>query len=96
MHEIKKRPILFSAPMVRAILAGDKTVTRQALNATAIRNIGYGARLGECYDLPASGPIDENFLSYIVDFCPYGQPGQRLWVRETWGVISHDFDEHAT
>lgn len=84
MPEIKERPILFSAPMVRAILAGEKTVTRRALNATAVRDIGYGARLSECYDLPTSGPIDENSLSYIIDFCPYGQPGDRLWVRESF------------
>jgi len=84
MSSIKERPILFSAPMVRAILEGRKTVTRRALNQRAIRDIGYGAKLGECYDLPESGSIDANSLSYIVDFCPYGKPGGRLWVRETF------------
>jgi hypothetical protein len=30
------------------------------------------------------------------DLRPYGKLGNRLWVRETWGFISHDFDEHGT
>ncbi|MGN8104685.1 hypothetical protein [Pseudomonas sp. 22072] len=84
MPEIKERPILFSAPMVRAILEGRKTVTRRALNAQALKNIGYGVQLGECHELPSEGPLHPNSIGYYNDFCPFGQPGDRLWVRETW------------
>jgi hypothetical protein len=52
---MKERPILFSAPMVRAILDGTKTQTRRAVKA---RSVEWR--------------------------CPYGVPGDRLWVRETW------------
>ncbi|MBA1270858.1 MULTISPECIES: hypothetical protein [Pseudomonas] len=84
MPEIKERPILFSAPMVRAILEGRKTVTRRALNAQALKNIGYGVQLGECHELPSEGPLHPNSIGYYIDFCPFGQLGDRLWVRETW------------
>ena len=84
MSEIKERPILFSAPMVRAILEGRKTVTRRALNERALKNIGYGVQLGECHELPSDGPLHPNSIGYYNDFCPFGQPGDRLWVRETW------------
>ena len=84
MPEIKERPILFSAPMVRAILEGRKTVTRRALHARALKNIGYGVQLGECHELPSEGPLHPNSIDYYNDFCPYGQPGDRLWVRESW------------
>lgn len=94
-NQIKERPILFSAPTVRAILDGRKTVTRRALNAQALKNIGYGVQLGECHELPSEGPLHPNSIGYYTDFCPFGQPGDRLWVRETWGVISHDFDEQG-
>ena len=84
MSQVKERQILFSAPMVRAILEGRKTVTRRALNAQALKNIGYGVRLGECHELPAEGPLHPNSVDYYNDFCPFGHPGDRLWVRETW------------
>lgn len=81
---IKERPILFSAPMVRAILEGRKTVTRREVKKQA------------ALDCLAAG-FEPAFLALPgnADMCPYGQPGDRLWVRETWGVISHDFDEHG-
>lgn len=84
MSEIKERPILFSAPMVRAILEGRKTVTRREVKKRA------------ALDCLAAG-FEPAFLALPgnADLCPYGQPGERLWVRETWGVISHDFDEHG-
>lgn len=83
MTAIKERPILFSAPMVRAILEGRKTVTRRALNERALKNIGYGVQLGECHELPTEGPLHPNSIGYYNDFCPIGQLGDRLWVRET-------------
>jgi hypothetical protein len=62
---MKERPILFSGPMVRAILDGRKTQTRRAIRPPMPWRDGWGVGLGE-YN------------------CPYGQPGDRLWVRETW------------
>ncbi len=79
----RERPILFSGPMVRAILEGRKTVTRRPLNARSLKLIDYGAQAGECHYLPDSGPLHPNSVQYYADFCPYGQPGDRLWVRET-------------
>ena len=63
---MKERPILFSAPMVRAILAGTKTQTRRAVKLDATPEPKYSRDV---------------VLRYR---CPYGQPGDRLWVRETW------------
>lgn len=90
MNFIKERPILFSAPMVRAILEGRKTVTRRAVkpqppeghkwcgwivDSTCTKEIG-AASWGE-----SSGPLQRNS---VYARCPYGKPGARLWVRETW------------
>ena len=73
MSQIKERPILFSAPMVRAILVGRKTVTRRPVKFPFIdRAVGCELSGNEI------GPEE------IRDSCPYGVPGQRLWVRETW------------
>lgn len=73
MPEIKERPILFSAPMVRAILEGRKTVTRRKVKKRA------------ALDCLAAG-LEPAFLILPgnADLCPYGAPGDRLWVRETW------------
>ena len=73
MPEIKERPILFSAPMVRAILERRKTVTRRAEKFPFIdRAVGCELSGNEI------GPEE------IRNNCPYGVPGQRLWVRETF------------
>jgi hypothetical protein len=73
MTNIKERPILFSAPMVRAILEGRKTVTRRAVKFPLIDR-DFGCEL-------AGNEIDQSEAHRL---CPYGQPGQRLWVRESW------------
>ncbi|MFT3992426.1 MAG: hypothetical protein QM680_13560 [Luteolibacter sp.] len=73
---MKERPILFSAPMVLAILEGRKTQTRRIVKPqTAILTDemarGFGIRPPET----ANQPVIE---------CPHGKVGDRLWVKETW------------
>jgi len=87
---VRSRPILFSAPMVRALLVGSKTQTRRIVKFvqcaapcncdhprwhSAVPNdwhcgtCGAGVRIGaDCRGL----------------VCPYGGPGDTLWVREAW------------
>jgi hypothetical protein len=76
MTAVKERPILFSAPMVRAILEGRKTVTRREVKKPA------------ALDCLAAG-FEPDFLALPgnADLCPYGKAGDRLWVRETWARI---------
>jgi hypothetical protein len=66
------RPILFQGDMVRALLAGTKTQTRRALKLP--------------HGLWETGPGRE--LVPIPANCPYGAPGGRLWVRETWAPLT--------
>ena len=68
MSQVKERPILFSAPMVRTILENRKTVTRRALKMP--HGFWETSATGELMPIPAN--------------CPYGKPGEQLWVRETW------------
>ncbi len=72
---MKDRPILFSAPMVRAILAGTKTQTRRAVKSTGM------------YAIDASIHGEEKArreLAALATRCPYGQAGDQLWVREAF------------
>ena len=87
-----ERPILFSTAMVRAILAGRKKVTRRVMKvqppANAVVTVEryspiVSNRRGEDWYGPeifgAHWDDDEKGLR-----CPYGAPGDLLWVRETW------------
>ena len=78
---MRERPILFSAPMIQAILSGSKTQTRRLLKAKTLRDLELGHQLGECFALEDPRSID---CGYIQSFCPYGQIGDQLWVRESW------------
>lgn len=103
-----ERPILFTAPLVRAILAGDKTQTRRVINpqpptcegetlpfdpprwqTPAV--VGADGELG-----PA--PEDEFGISCVDGEwgrrCPYGAPGDRLWVREAFRLPAL-FDDYS-
>ena len=71
MSQVKERPILFSAPMVRAILEGRKTVTRRALKMP--HGFWETSAAGELVPIPAN--------------CPHGKPGDRLWVRESHAQV---------
>ena len=77
MTTIKERPILFSAPMVRAILEGRKTVTRRVCkhqpSANAHTTCASGNPMGAWWETGKD-----------IIRCPYGKPGDQLWVRETF------------
>lgn len=78
-----ERPILFSAPMVRAILSGAKTQTRRVVKPQPPdpRFKGMLALDDEGIDLW----LHDRTLAQAIR-CPYGQPGDRLWVRETHSI----------
>lgn len=77
---MRERPILFSAPMVQALLAGAKTQTRRVVKhplAIAAKQILSYKEQSEfdCILSDDTGGIIQ---------CPYGKPGDQLWVRETF------------
>lgn len=90
---MKERPILFSAPMVRAILDGRKTQTRRVVKpapADVVQLIGADDRPTGEYGL-ALDPEFTRVLQKTIR-CPYGVPGDRLWVRESGKLLSEAFD----
>ncbi|HHM8950284.1 hypothetical protein ACM7U6_03520 [Pseudomonas aeruginosa] len=77
---MKERPILFTGPMVRAILEGRKTVTRRVVKPQP-------DFLGSMVDPNTPfKTLDAGLHARII--CPYGEPGDRLWVRETWTDVN--------
>ncbi|HIE5857718.1 hypothetical protein N0766_13175 [Pseudomonas aeruginosa] len=75
---MKERPILFTGPMVRAILEGRKTVTRRVVKPQP-------DFLGSMVDPNTPfKTLDAGLHARIT--CPHGQPGDRLWVREAWAA----------
>ncbi len=87
--EMKERPILFSAKMVRAILDGRKTQTRRAVKPQPWRSLGvlmWGAKHRGMWFGINGADIPPGLLAR----CPYGVPGDRLWVRETWQAFFVD------
>ena len=89
---MKERPILFSGPMVRAIREGRKTQTRRLVKPQPDKIHdgepywyvgGYRAwKLRDCDDILRKGGNDLK--------CPYGKPGDRLWVKETFTLTQHN------
>lgn len=71
---MNERPILFSGPMVRAILDGRKTQTRRIAKLNAAGRVARGGKNWHCDDPNATLASS------------YGQPGDRLWVRETFSA----------
>ncbi len=83
---MRERPILFSGPMVLALGAGTKTQTRRVLKPTPPP---AAVSFGEYYHpdpRPHFWAFDGDALMDFAVPCPYGQPGDRLWVREAWST----------
>ncbi len=85
---IKERPILFSGAMVRALLEGSKTQTRRV-----VKGVESNLEFWRIFEREQKQwfAFRSKETSHEVK-CPYGQPGERLWVRETWQVTHADFD----
>ena len=104
---VKERPILFSAPLVRALLAGTKTVTRRLVRPqpqghywqslppearyrhhVGVMEDGAGLVCASVHHITVNGreSMDEDPPAR----CPFGVPGDRLWVREAWHTDEND------
>ncbi len=90
-----EKPILFSAPMVNAILDGRKSMTRRIVKPQPEKIIlmdgkrcQYIKRAGDAFAadiVPAGMPTYVELTTTMIG-CPYGKPGDTLWVRETFAV----------
>jgi len=84
---MKESPIIFSTEMVRAILEGHKTMTRRVIK---LQPSFYGRDVhwkGKLFAHEAG-----NWHKAISQFCPYGQVGSRLWVREAHKLTKIQLD----
>ncbi|MGI6691178.1 MAG: hypothetical protein ACOX63_10145 [Christensenellales bacterium] len=90
MSKAKMKPIIFSTPMVRAIMEGRKTMTRRVMKPQPIMDDGGMWHWKDCQwmdgglGFPASG---------IDDYAPY-KPGDTMWVKETWQHVDNG-DENS-
>lgn len=80
-ERITERPILMHARSVRGILEGRKTQTRRIIKQAPIA-VGIGWSLW--YDAKMDAQLNAEQFAKLR--CPYGRPGERLWVRETWAT----------
>lgn len=97
---MKERPILFSAPMVRALLDGSKTQTRRVVKYQPPEDIAPPIHVERYAPVTIDRhgdevPGAEIFGAYDESGewgtkCPYGEPGHHLWVRES---LKADYDE---
>jgi hypothetical protein len=94
---VKERPILFSGPMVRAILAGKKTQTRRVLKPQPIPQ-HHVAHVQDRGDWRGAWCVLTNHAACVDQLAWYAQPGDRLWVRETFAlsVAEEDCEDRNT
>ena len=103
---MKARPILMSGPMVRAILTGQKTQTRRVVKGASLEWINWFADEdnhdrpamfdggAECHSGAGIYVYSDNYPDEgsVLLKSPYGQPGDRLWVRETIRCVRGGYD----
>ncbi|WP_052956377.1 hypothetical protein [Moellerella wisconsensis] len=97
---MKERGIIFNSEMVRAILDGRKTQTRRIVNGITsqhafhewvISSIHAKDEGRACWSTNAQSMRENPIRLY----CPLGEIGDRLYVRETWAVVTHEFDDEG-
>lgn len=99
---MKELPILFSPPMVRALLDGSKTQTRRVVKPSLAEREWVEQRASGDFWRCADGDptcytgvweTSEYAQQYPI-LCPYGQPGDRLWVKENYR-FTNDLDRYS-
>ena len=103
---MKERPIIFSAPMVRAVLEDRKTQTRRIMKPQPcfipgpvkpldivhekITGWEWGWRASKHDRFRFNKKHDfqspDRYNDFFKSFCPFGQPGDLLWLKESWQV----------
>ncbi len=107
---MKARPILFSGPMIQALLAGRKTQTRRIIKQQPQGHHwaslpGYQLHVTTPMEF-TNGKIGIRYFHSIPQnrerdydgpyvYCPYGKPGNLLWVRETTAVRSSGWNSET-
>lgn len=79
---MKERPIIFNTSMVKGIIEGRKTQTRRLVKEKLISEQAEF----ECGNRPNVIRSEPSLQYYIDNGCPFGQIGDQLWVRETFGT----------
>jgi hypothetical protein len=99
---MKETGILFTTPMVRALLDGTKTQTRRVVKPQPyIDAQGNFCWNGSNFGQDSRGPHIQALASPLPSSktgrvrCPYGQPGDRLWVREAHYLTDDGDTEYA-
>lgn len=94
---MRELPIPFTAPMVRAILAGTKTQTRRVMRPQPfVDDQGNACWKGINFGQDGRGPLFRSLASSLPSsrtgrvHCPYGKPGDKLWVREPWATLASE------
>lgn len=85
---MNEKPILFSGAMVRAILEGRKTQTRRIIKP----------QFSVFHGIYSDASISTNKIFEKGDgriHCPYGQVGDRLWVKETFVVTGYEVTQRG-
>ncbi|WP_114774492.1 hypothetical protein [Vibrio cholerae] len=102
---MKVVPMIFNTDMVKALMAGDKVVTRRPVSPyPEASGFGYdwwpSKKFSSMVQVSGFEKIDcdykRDFVEETVrDACPIANIGDLIYVRETWGVVSHQFDDHG-
>ena len=99
MTKITERGMIFNAEMVRALLSGRKTQTRRIMKPQP-EPCPRGGHWWPSNVFKTMLHVEDEMQNgkggwggLVGDACPFGAVGDRIWVRETWGVVSHAFSD---